>query len=276
MRGIKGAVEGGDLVTEHARVVVGADGRYSMVAEAVAPEHYHEKPRLLAIYYSYWSDLPTNGLFETYIRPKRGFAVVPDARRPDDGHRRVAVRGIRRQQAGTWRATTSRCSICRRRSPSACARPGASSRFAGAAVPNFFRKPYGPGWALVGDAGYNKDPITRQGSTTPSATPSLCAGARRDASAARASTRPWRTTSAPRRRTCCRCSSSPAARVAGAPPPEMQQLLGAIDGNQAAMDGFARERRHPVASGVLSRRRTSTPSWPAAAARRRSVGAASV
>lgn len=37
------------------------------------------------------------------------------------------------------------------------------ARFAGAAVPNFFRKPYGPGWALVGDAGYNKDPITAQG-----------------------------------------------------------------------------------------------------------------
>jgi 2-polyprenyl-6-methoxyphenol hydroxylase-like FAD-dependent oxidoreductase len=32
-----------------------------------------------------------------------------------------------------------------------------------AGVPNYFRKPYGPGWALVGDAGYAKDPITAQG-----------------------------------------------------------------------------------------------------------------
>ena len=39
------------------------------------------------------------------------------------------------------------------------------ARFAGAAVPNYFRKPYGPGWALVGDAGYNKDFITAQGIT---------------------------------------------------------------------------------------------------------------
>ena len=31
------------------------------------------------------------------------------------------------------------------------------------AVPNYFRKPFGPGWALVGDAGYNKDFITAQG-----------------------------------------------------------------------------------------------------------------
>ena len=31
-------------------------------------------------------------------------------------------------------------------------------RFVGAVVPNYFRKPFGPGWALVGDAGYLKDP----------------------------------------------------------------------------------------------------------------------
>ena len=37
-------------------------------------------------------------------------------------------------------------------------------RFYGMAdVPNFFRKPYGPGWALVGDSGYCKDPITAFG-----------------------------------------------------------------------------------------------------------------
>jgi flavin-dependent dehydrogenase len=37
-------------------------------------------------------------------------------------------------------------------------------RFLGTAdLSNFFRKPYGPGWALVGDAGYHKDPITALG-----------------------------------------------------------------------------------------------------------------
>jgi 2-polyprenyl-6-methoxyphenol hydroxylase-like FAD-dependent oxidoreductase len=30
-------------------------------------------------------------------------------------------------------------------------------------LPNFYRKPYGPGWALVGDAGHTQDPITAQG-----------------------------------------------------------------------------------------------------------------
>ena len=32
-------------------------------------------------------------------------------------------------------------------------------------LPNFFRTPYGPSWALVGDAGYHKDPITGFGIT---------------------------------------------------------------------------------------------------------------
>ena len=41
-----------------------------------------------------------------------------------------------------------------------------AERFRGTAdLPNFFRRPYGPGWALVGDAGYHKDPITAQGIT---------------------------------------------------------------------------------------------------------------
>ena len=32
-----------------------------------------------------------------------------------------------------------------------------------AGVPNYFRQPFGPGWALVGDAAYDRDPITAQG-----------------------------------------------------------------------------------------------------------------
>ena len=40
------------------------------------------------------------------------------------------------------------------------------ARFAGTGdAPNFFRKPFGPGWVLVGDAGCHKDPITAQGIT---------------------------------------------------------------------------------------------------------------
>ena len=77
--GIKGRSRHGGSVIERAPIVVGADGRRSMVANAVRPEAYDEKPPLLAGYYTYWSGLPINGRFETYIRDKRGFGVGPDA-----------------------------------------------------------------------------------------------------------------------------------------------------------------------------------------------------
>ena len=75
--GIRGHGKDGATVTEHADVVVGADGRNSFVAKAVRPEQYNEKPPLLSGYYSYWSGLPMDGRFEVYIRPGRGFAAAP-------------------------------------------------------------------------------------------------------------------------------------------------------------------------------------------------------
>ncbi len=75
--GIRGRDAGGTTVTERARVVIGADGIHSVVAEAVRPEQYREKPKLLAGYYGYWSGLPMDGRFDTYVRPERGCAVWP-------------------------------------------------------------------------------------------------------------------------------------------------------------------------------------------------------
>src|SRR5262245_25929936 len=75
--GIRGHAKGGAPVTERARVVVGADGLHSFVAKAVHPEQYHEKPKLLAGYYTYWRNLPMDGRFETYVREARGWAVWP-------------------------------------------------------------------------------------------------------------------------------------------------------------------------------------------------------
>jgi 2-polyprenyl-6-methoxyphenol hydroxylase-like FAD-dependent oxidoreductase len=75
--GVRGHGGDGRTVTERARVVVGADGRHSLVARATKPEQYHEKPQLLAGYYTYWSGLPMDGHFQTWVRPDRGFAAWP-------------------------------------------------------------------------------------------------------------------------------------------------------------------------------------------------------
>ena len=44
-------------------------------------------------------------------------------------------------------------------------------------VENFLRKPFGPGWALVGDAGYTKDFITGLGISDAFRDAEQCAGA---------------------------------------------------------------------------------------------------
>jgi 2-polyprenyl-6-methoxyphenol hydroxylase-like FAD-dependent oxidoreductase len=238
--GIKGRSREGDSITERATVVVGADGRNSIVAETARAEKYNERTPLLALYYSYWSGLPMSGRFETYVRPSRGFAAAPT----HDGltmlvggwpysefaANKTDADGNYRKVFETVPEFADRLRGARR-----------EARVAGAATPNFFRKPYGPGWALVGDAGYLKDPITAQGILDAFRDAESCAlaldsaltGARtfdasmgdyqqtRDADAA-----------AMFELTCQLASLAP-------PPPEMQQLLDAMPGNQKAMDGFA-------------------------------------
>ena len=121
--------------------------------------------------------------------------------------------------------------------------------FAGAAVPNYFRKPYGPGWALVGDAGYNRDFITGQGMMDAFRDAELCVDA---LDASFSGGRPFDDAMGEYQRTrdtrvkamyeftCQLATLEP-------PPPELQQLLAAIHGNPEAMDGFVR-----VNAGTMS------------------------
>jgi flavin-dependent dehydrogenase len=163
--GVRGHGKGSTTVTEHTRVVIGADGRHSLVAHSVKPFQYHEKPPLLAAYYAYWSGLPMQGRFETYVRPNRGMAACPTS---DDltvviaGWPYAEFEANKKDIEGNFLKAYDLAPASAER-----LRAGArETRFVGTAVPNFLRKPYGPGWALVGDARYNKDFITAQESTT--------------------------------------------------------------------------------------------------------------
>lgn len=239
--GISGRSRDGKSVTERARVVVGADGLHSLVADVVHAERYHEKPPLLAAYYSYWSGLPVDGRFEIFVRPERGFGVAPThdgltlivggwpysefAANKDD------VEGHFMKALALAPALLERVHGARR-----------EARFAGAVLPNYFRKPYGPGWVLIGDAGYVKDSITAQG-ISDSFRDAEHAVVALDASLTGA--RPFDEVMAEYQRardehalgmyefTCQLATLAP-------PPPQMQQLLGGIQGNQNAMDAFAR------------------------------------
>ena len=74
--GVRGKDAGGSTVTEHAKVVIGADGRNSSVAKAVQPEQYNEKPAVGPAFYSYWSGVGSSG-FEVSIRDRCGMAAFP-------------------------------------------------------------------------------------------------------------------------------------------------------------------------------------------------------
>ena len=123
------------------------------------------------------------------------------------------------------------------------------TRFVGTAVPNYLRKPFGRGWALVGDAGYNKDFITAQGIHDAFRDAELCVtaldetfcGLRAfDDAMSRYQTSRDQQVLPMYEFTTELATLEP-------PPPALQQLLAAMPGNQDAMDGFAR-----VNAGVTS------------------------
>ena len=239
--GIRGHSKGGETVTELARVVVGADGRYSLVADAIDPPEYNEKPKLLASYYSYWSDLPMKGRFETWIRPDRGFAAWPTN---DDltlviagwpyrefEANRTDIEGNFLQTLELAPAFAERVRAARR-----------EERFVGAAVPGYFRKPYGPGWALVGDAGYNKDYITAQGINDAFRDAELCAaGLNETLSGSRPFDEAMGEYQSVRDEQVLAMYELTAEFASLEPPPDdLQLVLSAVARTEDAMDGFAR------------------------------------
>ena len=241
VKGIRGRTKGGATVTERARIVVGADGRHSLVAKAVRPPRYRELPTLQAAYYAYWSKLPTDGL-EVYIRPdrQRGWGVLPTH---DDltlvvvGWPRCEFAANRKDIEGNYLKSLDLVPEFAER----MCRATRETRFVGTGdQPNFFRKPYGPGWALVGDAGYHKDSITAQGISDAFRDAEALAAALDDAFAGRRQYDEAMTGYQQARDedalpmfelTCDFARLQP-------PPPEMQQLLGAVQTSQEAMDGF--------------------------------------
>jgi 2-polyprenyl-6-methoxyphenol hydroxylase-like FAD-dependent oxidoreductase len=239
--GIRGHAKGGAEVTEHAKVVIGADGKHSLVAKTVKPEEYNERRSHLAMYYAYWSDLPVGG-FDTFIRAehRRGWAAIPThddltvlpfgwpveefkANRGDIEGNFFAAMDFAPEFAEKVRAAKR------------------ESKFIGSAdLPGYFRKPFGPGWALLGDAAYHKNPITAMGINDAFRDAELVAGALDGAFSGRRSFEEGMTDYQQTR-----------DREAGPvyeftddfaqlqpPPPELQQLIGAMHGNQEAMNGF--------------------------------------
>jgi flavin-dependent dehydrogenase len=163
--GIAGHGASGEAVDARAGLVIGADGVHSFVARSVQAEEYDERESRGAGFYAYFSEWPTNlvelafndqggvGIFPTNdgqvcVFAGRSVDEFPDYKRDVEGTHRAIVESMSPRLAGSMRSSAR------------------ESRFHGwTAVPGVFRRPFGPGWALVGDAGYYKDPVTGHGIT---------------------------------------------------------------------------------------------------------------
>jgi flavin-dependent dehydrogenase len=156
---------GGACMTVRSGIVVGADGRQSTVAQLVNAKTYVERFNASGIVFGYYEDLNRNGLHWHFAKDAAAgviptnsghcvFAAVPTTQFHAT-FRGDVMRGFLQVLGSTCpelRADIDRATLV-----------GRLRGFGGAT--SYLRQCHGAGWALVGDAGYFKDPLTAHGIT---------------------------------------------------------------------------------------------------------------
>jgi flavin-dependent dehydrogenase len=165
---VTGVIGRNDTATFRARagLVVGADGIRSTVARLVDAPTTKVGSSDNAVIYGYWENVEVAG-FEWFYRPGFATGVIPTnndhtliftAIPPERFHAMASG-----DLEGGFRASLAE------HAPELLQRVDGGARverlrgFKGAT--GYMRRPWGPGWALVGDAAYYKDPITVHGIT---------------------------------------------------------------------------------------------------------------
>ncbi|HSB65496.1 MAG TPA: FAD-dependent monooxygenase, partial [Anaerolineales bacterium] len=149
-------------IEESARLIIGADGKHSLVAREVKAQEYDSKSVLSCAYYCYWEGISISSL-ELYNIPHASIGICPT----NDGLTMIYIAypisqfpEVRKDIEGSfWKTIDSVPSLAERVHSGRL-----SERFYGTAdLPSFYRQSRGPGWSLVGDAGMSMDPVTGQG-----------------------------------------------------------------------------------------------------------------
>jgi 2-polyprenyl-6-methoxyphenol hydroxylase-like FAD-dependent oxidoreductase len=160
--GVEGRDADGAPFRLRAELVIGADGRNSPVARWAGAEVTTDLGHAAVAYYAYWDDFPCPGI-ELYLDAGRAVGLFPThggqtlvfVQRPVTGRAEFKA-----DLEGNYRRTIDAFEALRPRTADA---RGHGRILGMAELPNFFRRPHGPGWALVGDAGHHKDPLVARG-----------------------------------------------------------------------------------------------------------------
>ena len=157
----------GNAMQIEAGLVIGADGADSIVARLAAAGTLREARHTTAILYGYFPGMERRE-YQWWYRPGIGVGVIPT-----NGGRHCVFAAIspQRLREGLRRAERRKMlnALLHEADADLAAEVAASDTdepmhvFSGRK--GFIREACGPGWALVGDAGYFKDPITAHGIT---------------------------------------------------------------------------------------------------------------
>jgi len=167
----------GSSSTVRARIVIGADGVWSRVAEIVGAPTSRSHPPTNAVHYAYYSGLDSPGWWFQFTPGVNAGLITTN-----DGAVCVFV-GRPRRLMPRFKENPEQefLRLLRMAGADLAERAEAGTRispFRGTpGLPGFLRRPFGPGWALVGDAGYTKDPISAHGISDALRDAELCARA---------------------------------------------------------------------------------------------------